>query len=507
MADKIRAAAQYLRMSTDTQDLSPEIQAEAIRNYALQNEIAVVRTYLDAGKSGLTLAKRPAMKRLLADVTDPHCPFSMVLVYDVSRWGRFQDTDASAYYEYHCRLHGTDVRYVQEPFGGIDSPLGALLKGLKRAMAAEYSRELSIKTTAGQSAAVSKGFQLGTLPCLGVARVAVSKADGSERPLGPRDHKSGRGEHVRWVPGPHEEIEAVRRIFHLYTTTELNVVQVARLACAEGVRARTGRPVTEWMLYRLLRCESLTGDFVWGREENKKRRSPGDPKIKRSPGFMHPIISRQLFDVAQAKLDRRRHVVFTKEQLIEQLRAALQHNPRLRGEQLQAYGCACRTTYLKYFGTMRAAWDAAGHSLRSQDAEDGEAIAASLKRGAAVCRNIALALRAAGLDCAYHCRADRNSQTLLINQRTILRTQVVCRRPRFDGFQWYLRKVYKGSFDWALVVRANEDGSPFDSFLVDRRQYFAMDVWLNDALPGTWKQYCRMDQVVNLLREMEAATH
>jgi hypothetical protein len=57
----------------------------------------------------------------------------MVLAYDCSRWGRFQDTDAFAYHEYHCRLNGV----VQEPFGTADSPIAGLFKSIKRVMAAE----------------------------------------------------------------------------------------------------------------------------------------------------------------------------------------------------------------------------------------------------------------------------------------------------------------------------------------------------------------------------------
>lgn len=95
-------AAAYVRMSTDTQDLSPAIQRASISRYTGEHGLTVVESYFDAGRSGLTLHKRPAMKKLLADVAQDDCPFAVVLVYDISRWGRFLDTDASAYYEYHC---------------------------------------------------------------------------------------------------------------------------------------------------------------------------------------------------------------------------------------------------------------------------------------------------------------------------------------------------------------------------------------------------------------------
>jgi len=100
-------------MSTDRQDLSPEHQKEAIAAYAAAREIRIVASYEDLGKSGMTIAGRESLKRLIRDVTGPH-DFGLILVYDVSRWGRFQDVDEAAYYEYHCRRNGVQVRYVAE---------------------------------------------------------------------------------------------------------------------------------------------------------------------------------------------------------------------------------------------------------------------------------------------------------------------------------------------------------------------------------------------------------
>ncbi|MGE0063798.1 MAG: recombinase family protein, partial [Xanthobacteraceae bacterium] len=98
-----RIAAQYIRMSTDMQRYSIENQAAAIAAYAAAKNIEIVRTYTDAGKSGLQIKGRPALSQLLSDVRLGEAKFGTVLVYDVSRWGRFQDADESAYYEYLCK--------------------------------------------------------------------------------------------------------------------------------------------------------------------------------------------------------------------------------------------------------------------------------------------------------------------------------------------------------------------------------------------------------------------
>src|SRR5438105_3224227 len=116
MEAQLHTAAQYVRMSTDGQDLSPIIQKQAIAAFAAQNDLEVIATYEDVGRSGIDIVNRPSLRKLLRDVVDG-VAFKTVLVYDVSRWGRFQDADASAYYEYHCRLQGVNVIYVAEPFG------------------------------------------------------------------------------------------------------------------------------------------------------------------------------------------------------------------------------------------------------------------------------------------------------------------------------------------------------------------------------------------------------
>jgi hypothetical protein len=90
--------AQYVRMSTEHQRYSTENQSDAILQYADRYGFDIVRTYADNGKSGLRLDGRDALKQLLIDVEGGSPGFKAVLVYDVSRWGRFQDADESAYY-------------------------------------------------------------------------------------------------------------------------------------------------------------------------------------------------------------------------------------------------------------------------------------------------------------------------------------------------------------------------------------------------------------------------
>ena len=86
-------AAQYVRMSTEHQQYSTNNQADKILEYAQRRNIEIVRTYADEGKSGLSLGGRASLQKLLADAESGLADFTLVLVYDVSRWGRFQDAD------------------------------------------------------------------------------------------------------------------------------------------------------------------------------------------------------------------------------------------------------------------------------------------------------------------------------------------------------------------------------------------------------------------------------
>src|SRR5881409_2173222 len=81
-------AAEYVRMSTEHQQYSTENQRDAIRDYAVRRGMVVTRSYVDAGKSGLRIERRAALKQLLMDVERREADFSVILVYDVSRWGR-----------------------------------------------------------------------------------------------------------------------------------------------------------------------------------------------------------------------------------------------------------------------------------------------------------------------------------------------------------------------------------------------------------------------------------
>jgi len=173
-------AAAYLRMSTVIQRYSLANQATALGAYADANGIQIIRTYRDEARSGLTIEHRPGLQPLIHDVSTGNPGYTVVLVLDVSRWGRFQKVDEAGLYEFLCWRSGVRVCYVAEASANDDSPFTMIVKALKRMMAAEYSRELSGKVIVAHRRLAAMGFHQGGNPGYGLGRVIVD-ADGKRR--------------------------------------------------------------------------------------------------------------------------------------------------------------------------------------------------------------------------------------------------------------------------------------------------------------------------------------
>jgi DNA invertase Pin-like site-specific DNA recombinase len=93
-------------MSTEQQQCSIENQSAAIALYGAAHKMGIVRAFVDAGKIGTTIKRRAGLQELLRVVESGNADFTDILVYDVSRWGRFFDTDESAHYEFLCKRAG-----------------------------------------------------------------------------------------------------------------------------------------------------------------------------------------------------------------------------------------------------------------------------------------------------------------------------------------------------------------------------------------------------------------
>jgi DNA invertase Pin-like site-specific DNA recombinase len=360
---KLHRAAEYVRMSTEHQQYSTENQADKIREYAAHRGIEIVRTYADAGKSGLRIDGRLALQQLIKDVETGAADFQMILVYDVSRWGRFQDADESAYYEYICRRAGIHVSYCAEQFENDGSPVSTIVKGVKRAMAGEYSRELSAKVFAGQCRLIELGFRQGGPAGYGLRRVLIDQSGSMKAELARGEHKSLQTDRVILMPGPDDEIRIVNLIYKWFIDEELVESEIAGRLNGMKVHTDLDRDWTRATVHEVITNEKYIGNNVYNRISFKLKKlrvtNTPDMWIKKEGAF-DAIVPPELFYTVQGII-RARARRYTNEELIERLRNLFQHRGFLSGLIInETEGMPSTSIYAHRFGSLIRAYQTVG---------------------------------------------------------------------------------------------------------------------------------------------------
>ncbi|MDR6469382.1 DNA invertase Pin-like site-specific DNA recombinase [Paraburkholderia graminis] len=295
-------AAEYVRMSTEHQQYSTENQRDRIREYAVRRGLEIVRTYADEGKSGLRIDGRQALQQLIKDVESGRADFQVILVYDVSRWGRFQDADESAYYEYVCRRVGIQVAYCAEQFENDGSPVSTIVKGVKRAMAGEYSRELSAKVFAGQCRLIELGFRQGGPAGYGLRRVLIDQHGIMKGELQRGEHKSLQTDRVILMPGPESEVRIINLIYNWFIDGSLNEYEIAARLNGMRVRTHLDREWTRATVREVLTNEKYIGNNVYNRVSFKLKKCASS--ILRTCGSERKVHSSLSYQVRRFTLHR-----------------------------------------------------------------------------------------------------------------------------------------------------------------------------------------------------------
>lgn len=365
MTEEALRVAQYLRKSSEHQRYSLENQAAAIGLYALQHRCEIVRTYVDAGRSGLTFKGRPGLKALIADVVGPETPFEAVLVFDVSRWGRYQDPDQAAHYEFLCREAGVQVRYCGESFENDGSLSSSIMKHLKRVMAAEYSRDLGVRVIRGQRRIASLGYSAGGPAPYGFRRELVD-ADGRTRMiLAPGQRKGTITDRVRLVAGPEAERKTVAAIFRMYVHRRLGLNAIVGTLQASDAPPPPGG----WSVYKvaaILSNDIYRGIRVYGRTtarlRTRRRPTPAAEWVKAH--VAQPLVTARTFARAQV-LRRTRYRRRTREEVVDALRRVMAREGRLTSEILDRSPDAPNKAVVQaHCGSLPAAFALAGQPLR-----------------------------------------------------------------------------------------------------------------------------------------------
>jgi DNA invertase Pin-like site-specific DNA recombinase len=461
-------AAQYVRMSTEHQQYSTENQSDAIRLYAERRGIEIVRTYADEGRSGLRLAGREALTRLIADVESGAADFAAILVYDVSRWGRFQDADESAYYEQICKRAGISVHYCAEQFENDGSPVSTIIKGVKRAMAGEYSRELSVKVFAGQCRLIEHGFRQGGSAGFGLRRQLIDQANVTKGQLSRGEHKSIQTDRVVLVPGPAEEVATVRWMYQLFVESARSEQEIAAALNERGIKTDLGRPWTRGTVHQILINEKYVGHNVWNRIsfKLKHRRVRNEPnRWIRADGAFPAIVDQAIFDAAQTIIQARAQRL-TNAEMLEALGALFKREGQLSGIIIdEAEGLPSSSAYRSRFGSLLRAYSLVGFRPR-RDYRYIEINRMLRQLHPDVVSEITGGLRSVG------CRVERDPANDLISINGEFSLSVViarCRQTPAGAYRWRIRLDTSLGPDITVAVRMNEGNqAPLDYYLLPR---------------------------------------
>jgi DNA invertase Pin-like site-specific DNA recombinase len=378
-------AAQYVRMSTEEQEYSIPNQKAAIAEFANKNGLTIVRTYEDPGETGLSLKHRLGLRQLLADVVSHTAPYKKVLVFDVSRWGRFQDPDEAAHYEFICKKAGIGVIYCAEHFDDRNALSGYFAKILKRTSAAEYSRELSIKSFENAKHTIELGFRAGGSAPFGYRRMLISSDGQPKQILQASEWKVLKADRVTLVRGPLDEVKCIKSIFQMCIRRK-SFSGIASELNRKGILKR-GRKWNRAMVENVLENRQYTGTYIW----NKTTTRLGTPTILNPSsewlvrvGAFPPIVSQCTFD--KAKQRRQKQKRWTDSELLERVKRLYARKGYLSERLVQRTKGVSPTTLFYRLGPLSKIYAMVGYTppadsfLRSNSRGHSQKLRAGLVR-------------------------------------------------------------------------------------------------------------------------------
>jgi DNA invertase Pin-like site-specific DNA recombinase len=456
-------AAVYVRMSTEHQQYSIHNQMVMNQHYAIAHGMEIVRIYSDEGFSGLSIERRAGVQRLMDDVRSGRADFDFILVYDVSRWGRFQDTDQGAHYEFECRQQGIKVNYCAEPFENDNTPMTAVIKSIKRAMAAEYSRELGVKVFQAQCNLARRGFDLGGGAPYGLKHVIVDKTGKHVAEVLRGMQKAIGTDRVILAPGPRNEVKVVRLIFDRYVNHLESTVQVARYLNVHGFRTRADKLWVHTYIRFILRNEKYIGTQTYNRTSARlhTKRIFNDPATWiKTPNAFKAIVDPELFDRAQQLLDRRRMV--SNEELLSKLRRSVRkHGVMTYEEMRKCRGVPGPGIFAWRFGSLANAYALIGEIGRAPHIRRGRQKSKRLGQPivAAVLRRLQEDNRSVSVH-DFGCR-------IRVDSRWDCRLHIARRRmDRAKTARWPVRLREQSVADFHLIARESADGESIMDYYV-----------------------------------------
>lgn len=312
-APRRRAVAYYRHSAQDRQENSVEIQQDQVRAFAAEHGIEIIKEFADRGKSGLSVEGRDSFNEMIHEYVEAgKDDFEYVLVLDVSRWGRFQETDMSAYYTGLCLQHGKQVVFTTIGFPKENDLLHGLHLSIERYRAASYSRELSGKVWKGCAKIASSGYWAGGSAPYAMCRLLLDEKRQPVQVLARGEHKAIHNQRVTLAPGDSAEVNTVREVFSAFVQENQSPRAIAAQLNSVGRPAPGGGSWSAGAVGALLRNEVYAGTMVWNKTSQRmKSPSRANPTSEwvRSGGAFDAVLPQKLFDEAQLIMRQRAEAV------------------------------------------------------------------------------------------------------------------------------------------------------------------------------------------------------
>lgn len=269
----IQNGACYIRVSTEDQtEFSPDAQLKAIKAYAKQNNIIIIKEhiYIDEGISGRKAEKRPQFMNMIATAKIIPKPFDVILVHKFDRFARSRE-DSVVYKSLLKKECGVKVVSTTESIE--DDKFSVILEAMLEAMAEYYSLNLAEEVKKGMTEKAERGgYQ--TTPPFGYVM-----------------------ENKKLIIAP-DEAKIVRFIFEKFSSREMGMRALAAYINYMGIKSKRGNTFENRSVDYILNNPVYIGKARWT-PTGRIRRDFNSPDSIIRDSDHEPIVSMELWDKAQ----------------------------------------------------------------------------------------------------------------------------------------------------------------------------------------------------------------
>jgi len=261
-------AALYMRMSTEDQEFSPEVQRQQLYEHAESENTNIVKEYLDSGVSGLTAKGRDQFNQLMEDVQN-NPDFNTLYILDMSRMGRFQDNDEFGHYLRICNKNGVKVKFLMGNSVNEQGLLGDFARIMEGYSAANESKVKSEKVWYGQKNLILKGFRQGGIAGYGIQRVLIDNKGIEKQKLYSGDRKSLVTDRVVLKKGDPNEVSTVEKIYNMFLSENMTYKCISEKLNESQTPFTNGENWSSAKVKTILTNRKYVGDNIFNRSSNK----------------------------------------------------------------------------------------------------------------------------------------------------------------------------------------------------------------------------------------------